>query len=213
MAKNLNIMTAPVEKPSNNTKLFANVGGLFKQIRINDLKSFFAGVDYPDPGDKETPSIPGVSEEGTVFVNVETENDAPEEGETDEVKLNADLLGGNSPSFYGFLDEYSYDEKRIGTWIDGKPLYRRMLRHAASGTNLNFPCGIENWEHMHLDIGNSFWTGTDGTVSYSLIHQSFIKDLSISMASGNIILVGMRDLTGYIMYFSIIYTKTTDTVR
>lgn len=39
-------------------------------------------------------------------------------------------------------DSYSTDEKLIGTWIDGKPLYRKVFTPTGSGENYTFSTGL-----------------------------------------------------------------------
>ena len=73
--------------------------------------------------------------------------------------------------------EYALEEKRIGTWIDGKPLYRRCFKgitYASSSTTITTELGGENCSiknvggfltegnnpKLHINIGgyiNSDW--------------------------------------------------------
>ena len=47
------------------------------------------------------------------------------------------------------LNKYSTDETRIGTWIDGKPLYRKVVVYTGTKTNfVQVPHGISNFKEI-----------------------------------------------------------------
>ena len=77
-----------------------------------------------------------------------------------------------------------------------------------AGTSFSHPCGIDNFEHLHIDIGNAYWSKNN--MAYSLVYTSFISEAFASMASGSVTIAGLRDLSGYVFYLPLIYTKTTD---
>lgn len=56
-------------------------------------------------------------------------------------------------------DNYSLGEQIIGTWIDGKPLYRKMVDFGSlpSNATLDIAHNIANVEHMHVNIGETLW--------------------------------------------------------
>lgn len=200
-----NILTVPEAGIQPGSFLFAEVNEELVKVPVDSLPSGGEGGGGPIP-------------DRYVFVDSESgddENDIPEEGL--EPTLNADLFGGYKPEHFATKadlenvgDIFSNDEVRIGYWIDGKPLYRKMLRHTATGVENNIPSGIDDREHLHIDFGNSYWTGPDGTVAYSFIYASFIKDCAVSMNSGTIFITGARDLSGYIFNFAMMYTKSSD---
>lgn len=58
---------------------------------------------------------------------------------------------------------FSYDEKEIGTWLDGKPLYRKMFEFgvmppANTFKDISIANIIPNAKHIHINIGECFFT-------------------------------------------------------
>lgn len=53
---------------------------------------------------------------------------------------------------------YSTEEQRIGTWIDGKPLYRITIPNIAVGANKQVTVDLSkyNYNEIWIDNGNSF---------------------------------------------------------
>lgn len=45
-----------------------------------------------------------------------------------ELRYKNKILGGNSGGSSGSGEVYSTEETRVGTWIDGKPLYRKVIQ-------------------------------------------------------------------------------------
>lgn len=111
---------------------------------------------------------------------------------------------------------YSLEEKIIGTWIDGKPLYRRMFdfgtlpNNSISSKNHN----IANIKHIHINLGETFWclnstpyeesTG----LSFSPLYTSYINVLEVSKTI--ITTHTVANATNYHMLVCLEYTKTTD---
>ena len=59
--------------------------------------------------------------------------------------------------FYGIkkseniLHNYSTEERVVGTWIDGKPLYEKVITFSLTGSgNLSYPHNIENLHEIHF---------------------------------------------------------------
>lgn len=47
--------------------------------------------------------------------------------------------------------EYSTEEKVVGKWIDGKPIYEKIISFSLSGNgNLSYPHNIENLKNIHF---------------------------------------------------------------
>jgi hypothetical protein len=116
--------------------------------------------------------------------------------------------GGNSSNIY------STEETLIGTWIDGKPLYRKVVNYG----NLNDVKGTKSVEHGISDID----TITDiKTIGYELAYA-----FNIPFAPSNHMFAGITyavrvDKTNIYIYVSddrsvdtaivtLEYTKTTD---
>jgi hypothetical protein len=49
-------------------------------------------------------------------------------------------------------DSYSTEEKLIGTWIDGKPLYRKVFTPTGSGTDYTFETGLNGTNYNILRV-------------------------------------------------------------
>lgn len=81
--------------------------------------------------------------------------------------------GGSSSSYH----TYSTEEKKIGTWIDGKTLYEKTI-----STNVSFQKSVEilhevsDYDKMWIDLSNSYYN--TGKTNLPLIHNSYWGDFS-----------------------------------
>lgn len=96
---------------------------------------------------------------------------------------------------------YSTKEQRIGTWIDGKPIYRKVISHTITGnTTEHEPHNISNVERAI-------------SIRFSLINQYGIFQTSDPTINVNMdtsqISISSEWATG-LMYVILEYTKTTD---
>lgn len=113
---------------------------------------------------------------------------------------------------------FSYEEKEIGTWLDGKPLYRKMIDCGTlpePNTTIDKKIIIPNVKHIHINIGESFislisqdYTGLCRVIS--CINEDIIKVITYREDIGSI-----RIRTGPIeanskLLLCLEYTKTTD---
>lgn len=110
-------------------------------------------------------------------------------------------------------NEFSFEERRIGTWIDGKPLYRKMVDFGALPSNgrKNFEHRIPNIEHSHINIGESFWypSGSFLRPCDAFINLDYIK--SVGCGTGVIVIfTNNSSANNYSAIMCIEYTKTTD---
>ena len=129
-----------------------------------------------------------------------------------------DSLDGNSttnaPSVRavndGLLDKYSTEEQRIGTWIDGKPIYRKTFTIGSVSSDSAVTLGkINNLDTPILMVGasyyNGLWTPLPRTHTSDNIYQNQVYidsgDLKVGCGSSSIITKG---------YLVLEYTKTTD---
>lgn len=113
-------------------------------------------------------------------------------------------------------ENYSTNETRIGTWIDGKPLYRKVITYSKTGG------GDFSFNHNIANIGN-YWLGgesninSNGTV-YSLNMINTTQNLDYQWRKAGITstqIIGYIGeytvgVTAWIGTFVIYYTKTTD---
>ena len=111
---------------------------------------------------------------------------------------------------------YSFEEICVGTWVDGKPLYRKMVDFGTlpSDETKSVSVGVDNIAHAHVDTGRSFWTYsnqdvTSSTSTFSCVYLSYIAFLayvggSVTIKTNNV------GASSYRMYVCLEYTKTTD---
>ena len=116
---------------------------------------------------------------------------------------------------YGNETDYSTDEKIVGTWIDGKPLYQKTVNVGAMGNgattpwNVNFNHGISNMSKVTDCNGvaiNS--SGTCRPLCYANPNDTKIAGIVASTSS--IYIVTNENFSGYTAYVTLKYTKTTD---
>ena len=105
---------------------------------------------------------------------------------------------------------YSTEEQKIGTWIDGKPIYRKTLSFSPLPNNTyeNKLHGIKNIDQIIGIKGIAFPLGqlTDG--SYFLSINSF--KISCSASRKVVQIETTSDRSAYMAYVLLEYTKTTD---
>jgi len=134
-------------------------------------------------------------------------------------------LGGNFMLGTNVSDYYSTDEKIVGVWTDGKPLYQKTYYFSALGngttssvahtsiptniTNLDIITKIEGVAYDKLNSMHfipvpvtSGVNSNEWDVSCWAITQNGTHNLVISVA---------RDMRSYSAYMTLQYTKTTDT--
>jgi hypothetical protein len=113
-------------------------------------------------------------------------------------------------------DIYSTKEQVIGTWIDGKPLYRKVINATPTISNSSYQ--TISIKHNISDLKNvykcnAFLHNTGNTQTYILpAETSAIQAIGISeINSTNIIMYSKNDTwSGWIAEIILEYTKTTD---
>ena len=115
------------------------------------------------------------------------------------------------------LNTYSEEEQVIGNWIDGKPLYRKVIEYRQTDTigkenditNITIPHNINNFKQIVSFSGVSssgnvlpILNGTHATTQSANI--SFVDDTGIIFRIINV------ELATRTWYFTLEYTKTTD---
>lgn len=98
--------------------------------------------------------------------------------------------------------KYSTEEQIIGTWIDGKPLYRKKITitEIGTGTSLN----IENMENIFIDATHSYIYWNNDYV-FPIDRAMFILDkITGTIKSDN------PEVSDWKSSIIIEYTKTTD---
>lgn len=115
------------------------------------------------------------------------------------------------------LNTYSTEEVRIGTWIDGKPLYRKVFTGTkVSGSNTTINISELNVDHIYFYgsiTGNA--DGSGGTyefpINYYETSTAYIR-VNLHRKYSNLT-IKSSDGTYFNGTFNLIieYTKTTDT--
>lgn len=70
--------------------------------------------------------------------------------------------GWEEVDFEGMI--YSTDEQRVGTWIDGNPIYQKTIEYSIVATNTLYTidCGLNNISHCWIDSASFYyWAGSN----------------------------------------------------
>ena len=112
---------------------------------------------------------------------------------------------------------YSSSEIKIGTWIDGKPLYRKVISGTlndvtTAGTNVNSDVAINVDNRNITIIENAFVVASNRWWTLPFISNTGYVTIAFVSSGGNAIRFRSNDTTynGAACYCSVIYTKTTD---
>lgn len=116
-----------------------------------------------------------------------------------------------APQPLQYIEEvYSEEETRIGTWFDGKPLYRKTYicnQNVSSGSEFKLPVGFNIDSLVYIN----------GYVKYanavSIMYQPLVNKFNgvgLSPNKENIVISNGNTLLCMIYFIVIEYTKTTD---
>lgn len=101
-------------------------------------------------------------------------------------------------------ETYSTQEQRIGTWINGKPLYKKTITGTGGGNNIFIADNVDAVTHLDGIAINSAG-GMIGLPSYVSASDCF----TVKLESGKLHTVSNR-FTAYAISVTVYYTKTTD---
>lgn len=109
-------------------------------------------------------------------------------------------------------DIYSLEERRIGVWTDGKPLYQKTIDCGAlpNNTSKTVAHGISNIEH----IVNAFGMGMNATAHLIIpfvTTESGRYQVGLEVSTTSVSIYTDTDRSALNGYITIQYTKTTDT--
>jgi len=107
-------------------------------------------------------------------------------------------------------DLYSTDEKMIGRWIDGKPLYQKTINTGVlpNKSTKSIAHGISDIDNVVNGFG--FFIHNNGNLFYFFNHP-YTSYMNIYIDKTNINVVTGTDATAYTnSYVTLQYTKTTD---
>ena len=130
---------------------------------------------------------------------------------------------GYSANYINNLNTYSTTEHRVGTWIDGKPLYSKYVKIpnpseiSGSGTVAqNFPHGISNLKRC-VDVINPIFTGNTSSYIGRYFNLPLLAGSSgylmlYEVDATNIVLRSRNESwsTSWDLECVLVYTKTTD---
>lgn len=132
------------------------------------------------------------------------------------VEVTTNVAGGNSSGGEQEMN-YSLEEKVIGTWVDGRPLYQKTLYFTSGwkiGGEIAMPHGIKNVDDIWLE--SALWRRSDNTRQNIPNEHSMvgawgaglydIKDDTFTLYMGTL----NNSFTIRYMYITFNYTKTTD---
>lgn len=116
----------------------------------------------------------------------------------------------DSPISIGSDTDYSTEEKIIGTWIDGKPIYQKTINFGAlpNATTREVAHNISNLGHV-VDIRGTAYTSTGTFMPLPLMYPSneVTNDTMIQVFSDKIIMKNLADRSVYSAYVTLQYTK------
>jgi len=123
-------------------------------------------------------------------------------------------LGGNAMLATNVSDYYSTDEKIVGVWTDGKPMYQKTINFGAlpNTTTKNVAHGISNLNY----VINIFCvaSNSDGSIQANLPYlnpNGSTNNVSIKINGNDIQIISAADMSAFIKTFvTVQYTKTTD---
>lgn len=99
---------------------------------------------------------------------------------------------------------YSAEETRIGTWVDGKPLYRKtIVSDYPAITTLAIAENVDT-------LVNMTGLAESSDIIYFIPYFASGTSYFVPKRIGNSIVINCVDFSGYIIRFSVEYTKTTD---
>jgi len=120
-------------------------------------------------------------------------------------------LGGNMMMQTGVSDYYSTDEKVIGIWTNGKPIYQKVINFGAGPTSNTTKQVSHNVALEHCV--NAWATGDYGVHSSPIPYISRNLDIiaTLNVTTTTVDIGSNVDLSSYIINVVLQYTKTTDT--
>jgi hypothetical protein len=107
---------------------------------------------------------------------------------------------------------YSTTEKVVGTWINGKPLYRKVVIIDTIGNNVNMevPLNISNLGECWIDESSSFLGNDAETLGINWFYSTTDYIRTWINKSRGIRIKTPSSLSAFTGYITVNYTKTTD---
>lgn len=120
------------------------------------------------------------------------------------------------PQMVQYFDKsnvYSTDEKMIGQWIDGKPLYQKTFNcgNLLNAGQLNFTHNISNINNIWVESGFAITVDGSTIITIPQINPGYLeRGVHCSADKTNIYIITGTDRSDFIGYVTVRYTKTTD---
>lgn len=123
--------------------------------------------------------------------------------------------GDTVPIGYEEVNSYSTNEVKTGdTWIDGKPIYRKVWAFELSNNaDLDGNLGLTNTNNFWVNEGKSFIKSPDQSLPANFYYSSSDWARTWLYKSSSFIHYRFKspsDLYGYTLYITVEYTKNTD---
>lgn len=131
--------------------------------------------------------------------------------DVEKININNVTNSDGSNNYYIGYDDYSTNEKIIGQWTNGKPLYQRAFTNVNPKSNTVLLSGVENiadWTFLRPYASND----TNSVIA----HEGVINDnwVYVKLTNGNVVLSSVASAySAGNGTFVIKYTKTSDAVN
>ncbi len=176
-------------------------------------------IVYPKRGTKVNPEYPDKhipESQTTRYTNVGSSDNATFYTNYTSRPTNTSVLYciKYEPTYFMKMADhiYSYEERLVGTWVDGKPLYEKTVNFGAlpNATTKEVPHGIENADVIWIHDGFS-QTSTGEFAQLNAMGTNSLSQVIIFMVDHTkIISITGTNRLGYKSYVTLRYTKTTD---
>lgn len=144
------------------------------------------------------------------YTKTEVNNLLDDVGDTLPIGTIVEYEGDTVPDGYEEVEDegevYSTEEVRIGTWIDGKPLYRKTIYSTSQSGTIDVDYNFLRFTNLNISVNEFLFPGNRYTNTIDVIlffinnnNKAFNLELGSAWQTG----------LNYLM-FDIEYTKTTD---
>ena len=191
-----------------------NGGDIYKLSFSNTIRASadFTLSAYPDGSRKRIANTHASNTITCTLPSGQTMNGAGTISIPAGIIIDIELIGTTwKDNLTGNIEIYSTTEKRIGTWIDGKPLYRKVVNLGAlpNATTKAIAHGISNIGFIKL-YGDAYSsTGNFFSLPFIPITE-FNQAVNFYVSTGEVVITSYLDRSNYTGIAVLEYTKTTD---
>lgn len=136
-----------------------------------------------------------------------------------ETYIDSSSISHNKKTLKEILDAsnvYSANEVVVGKWIDGKPLYRKMVDFGSLPSNnvIDKAHNIANTEHIHVNLAGTLWctnnqSYTDQGQIFSPVFSEFVSGIYVNNTHMSVRTI-TPDANAFKMLMCLEYTKIID---